>query len=137
MAIEMRIDQQMNGVKPPEETKTITSFSKHTNQTDILDDILSMFTDDSSTIASKSSKVLIARENIHSYEKASTSKLHGGKIIIIKLSKERTKNVTQTSMKVNFTIMKENENETYLGNIIGNNITDEQMFDKAIRGIEN
>ena len=95
-----------------------------------------MFADDSSTITSKPSEVAIARENIHMYEKVSTSKLHDGKTIIIKLGKARTKNVTKALMKVNFTIMKENDNETYLGDIIGNNVTEEQTFDKAIKGME-
>ena len=38
MAIEMRVDKQMKGVTPPEDTKTITSYSQHLNQQDNPDD---------------------------------------------------------------------------------------------------
>ena len=53
MAIKMRMDRQMKAVKSPEESKTITSYSKHLKQKNISDDRLSMFVDDSSTITSK------------------------------------------------------------------------------------
>ena len=37
---------------------------------------------------------------------------------------------------VNFTIMDNNANKTYLGNIINNCVTKTQTFDKTVQGIE-
>ena len=39
-------------------------------------------------------------------------------------------------MKVNFTVMEENETENYLGDVIGNMVTEENTFEKALRGID-
>ena len=39
-------------------------------------------------------------------------------------------------MKVNFTIMKEDKNEKYLGDVIGNSVIEGQTFDTAIKGME-
>ena len=47
-------------------------------------------------------------EKIYSInEKASCSELHEGKTKIIKLGKAIKKNITQATLRVNFTIMKE------------------------------
>ena len=87
MAIKMRQDTAMNGVTPPHKKQIITSFSRINNQPDNIDDRLSMFANNSSIITTQESKVKTAREKIHSYEKKSTSMLHEGKSIIIKLGK--------------------------------------------------
>ena len=73
-----------------------------------------------------------AQENIHAYKKSSCSQLHEYKTIIIKLGKARTNNITKTSLKVNFTIMKDIKNETYLEEVIGNSVIETQTFDKAL-----
>ena len=52
-----------------------------------------------------------------------------GEIKILNLGKARVKNITQSSMKVRFTIMKDTQNENYLGDIIGNKITEKERFD--------
>ena len=39
-------------------------------------------------------------------------------------------------MKTNFTILQENKSETYLGDVIGNTVTEENTFNEAIKGIE-
>ena len=46
-------------------------------------------------------------------------------------------NVTQASMRVNFSIMKANETDTYLGDVKENVVTETQLFEKSIQGIEN
>ena len=95
-----------------------------------------MLTYGRSTIATDTTHVRSARENIHSYEKVSCSQLYEGKTTVIKLGKARTENVTKANLNVNFTITKDGENETYLGDVIGNTITENQTFDKAIYGKE-
>ena len=96
---------------------------KVNSQPDNKDDRLSIFEDESSTITTRESEVKAARENIHSYERAFTSELHEGKTTIIKLGKARKKQVTHASLNVNFTIMKDEDHETYLGGTIGNCVT--------------
>ena len=39
-------------------------------------------------------------------------------------------------MKVNFSVMEVNDTETYLGDIIGNSVSESQTFDKIITNIE-
>ena len=39
-------------------------------------------------------------------------------------------------MQTNFTIMKEGNSEIYLGDIIGNTVTEGDIFNVAIQGIE-
>ena len=39
-------------------------------------------------------------------------------------------------MKTNFTVMEDNESEKYLGDMIGNMVTEEQTYDKTLEGIE-
>jgi len=54
----------------------------------------------------------------------------------MKLGSARTRNITKTHMNTNFTIMEDTETENYLGDIIGNVVTEEETYEKAIRGIE-
>lgn len=136
MAIEMRDDGQIIGVNPLSlGERKITSHSNHNNQIDNIEDRLSMFANDSSTIITKSSQLRPARENIHSYEKASNSKLYESRTIIIKLGKARRMTISKETFNVNFSIMNNNYDEQYLGDVIGNKVTI-QTFDKHIPGIE-
>ena len=73
-------------------------------QQDNEDDRLSMFAGDSSTITTSTEQFFYAKENIHTYEKASCSELHEGKTKIIKLGKAIKKNITQATLRVNFTL---------------------------------
>ena len=95
-----------------------------------------MFADDSSTIITSTEQIRSARENILIYKKASCSELHEGKTIIIKLGKAQQMKLTQRQMQVKFSIMKENETGTYLGDVISNNISKEQTYNKALNNIE-
>ena len=54
----------------------------------------------------------------------------------MKLGRARKRNITKTHMDTNFTIMKDTDTENYLGDIIGNIVTEEETYEKAIRGIE-
>ena len=44
--------------------------------------------------------------------------------------------ISQKTFNVNFTIMKDTNNETYLGDVIGNNVTKDQTFNKPLQGME-
>ena len=101
-------------------------------QHDNEDDRLSMFAHNSSTITTSTDQVFYARENINTYEKASCSELHEGKTKIIKLGKAIKKNITQATLSVNFTIMKEGENEAYLGDIRGNTVSENDTLTKHL-----
>ena len=136
MAIEVREKPHIKGVQPPLNTKPTTSYSNHNYQRNNKDDRLSMFADNSSTITMTMDQVRAAQEDIHTYQKTSCSELHEGKTLIIKLGKARTKHVTSRTLNVNFTIMEDGKNETYLGDTIGNNVTEEQTFGKALKGIK-
>ena len=57
--------------------------------------------------------------------------LHQGKAILIMLGKAREMNITHTFLILNLTIMKEEENEIYLGDSIDNSVKEDQNFDKA------
>ena len=46
------------------------------------------------------------------------------------------RNITETNMNTNFTIMEDTETENCLGDVIGNIVTEEETYEKAIRGIE-
>ena len=112
------------------------SYSHHNSQRDNEDGRLSMFADNSSTITTTPDQVKAAREDIHTYKKASCSKLHEGKTLIIKLGKARSKHVTVATLNIKFTIIEDGANETYLGDTIGNNVTEEQTFGKALKSIK-
>ena len=109
MAIEIIEDKQIKGVNTQTPHKKISSYSHMNKQHDNEDDRLSMFADGSSTITTSIDQVFYARENIHTYEKAPCSELHEGKTNIIKQGKEITKNITQATLRVNFTIIKVGE----------------------------
>ena len=136
MAVEMGDEKEMKGITLNERDQNITSVSNKINQKDNRDDRLSMFADDSSTIVVDVKQVRVVKECIYNYEKASTSKLHEGKTKVMKLGKARRRNITKTHMNTNFTIMEDTETEKYLGDIVGNIVTEEETYEKAIRGIE-
>ena len=127
----MQDNTQMTGINPniapnEQKKKKIISYSNHHNQTDNIDDRLSMFANDSPTIVTSSTQVPPARENIHTYKKVTSFRLYEGKTIITKLGKAHKMNISQKTFNVNFSIMKDKNNETYLGNVIKNNVTEEQ-----------
>ena len=160
MAIEIREDTDMEGTKPEQNTNkrkdrekynndnkmnndeinrihsSTSSFSQNEEQPDNEDEMLSMFADDSYAIARNTDQMQKVWSNIQTYEKASGSQLHEGKNKMIKLDKARTNNETNELLNVNFTIMQYDENETYLGGIIGNNVTEIQTFQKPLQGME-
>jgi hypothetical protein len=62
------------------------------------------------------------------YEQASGSKLYEGKTMILKLGNTRKKVMTNRQIGVKFTILEDEAREKYLGDVIGNDVTEEQRF---------
>ena len=125
-------DDDMNENDAINSNITITSYIHNEEQPDNKDDRLSMFADDSSIITKNAHQTQQARRNMKTYEKSSGSQLHEGKTKIIKLGIERTNNETNESLNVNFTIMQDDENENFLEDIIGKNVTEIQTFQKPL-----
>ena len=109
MAIEIRDNQHIQGVKIKTPIREITSHSHKQKQTNNKDDRISMYADDSSTIITTKDQVKTAKEDIHNYEKASCSKLNENKTKLIKLGKARSEYVTNKNIGVNFEILKDEE----------------------------
>ena len=95
-----------------------------------------MFADDSSTIVANTKQIVEARIVINKFEKATGAKLHDGKTKVMKLGKTRKEKLTNKQIQVDFTIMEEDGSEEYLGDIIGNEVTEDQRFGKKVEGIE-
>ena len=145
MAIEMRDDDTIQGVKiAAVRTNTITtrittiirSLSHRENQLENEDDRLSMFANDSATLVTAINQILPARINIGTYEGGAGAALNELKTIMMKLGPARLKSLTHTETQVKFKIMEDMANERYLGDIIGNNITEGDTFGTILASVE-
>ena len=145
MAIEMRKDETIHGITlaairiRPTLTHIATcirSFSQRKQQAENEDDRLSMFADDSATLVTALNQILPARINIGTYEKGTGAALHEIKTIMIRLGPARLKTLTPADTKVKFKIMEDGKNERYLGDIIGNNITEDDTFAALLQKME-
>jgi hypothetical protein len=58
---------------------------------------------------------------------------HDGKTKILKIGGLRRKQVTKNEFGVKFTILEDNQNEQYLGDIISNHVTEEITFREKIK----
>lgn len=116
MAIAVRENENIRGIREPE-TKE--------------EDKISLFADDSCICLSNPFEHLKeARYTMKKYEDASGSALHEGKTMIMKIGKTRKKKMTNKQVGVNFTILKDDDREKYLGDMIGNDVKEEERFEK-------
>ena len=100
-------------------------------------DTISLFADDSCICARQPFEDLKeARITMEKYEQASGSALHEGKTKIMKIGKTREKMMTNRQIGVKFTILEDKAQETYLGDIIGNEVTEEQRFDGCLEKMQ-
>ena len=145
MAIEMRDDDSIQGLtSAAARTNVLTtriatnirSLSHHEQQAENEDDRLSMFADDSATLVTAIDQILPARINIGTYEKGTGAALNEDKTIMMRLGPARTKTLTQADTKVKFQIMEDANNERYLGDVIGNNITEDDTFSALLTKME-
>ena len=101
------------------------------------EDKISLFADDSCICLREPNEQLKeARMTMKRYEDASGSALHEGKTMILKIGSTRKQVMTNTQIGVKFTILKEGAREKYLGDVIGNEVTEEQRFDKNTEKME-
>jgi hypothetical protein len=81
----------------------------------------------------KTEQIQKARQIMRKYEKATGACLHDDKTIIMKLGKTRSKNMTSKELGVEFKILKDTETEEYLGDVTGNEVTDEMRWDEPLK----
>ena len=145
MAIEMRDDETIKGVKiaaarireiTTKLTTIIRSLIHKQTQGGNEDDRLSIFADDSATFVTATDQILPARINIGTYEGGTTAALHELKTTIMRLGPTSTKQLTQTDTHVKFIIMEDKATERYSGDIIGNNVTEDDTFGHLLETVE-
>ena len=145
MALEMKDDETIEGVKiaaartreiTSKITTIIRSLSHKQTQGENEDDRLSMFADDSATFVTAPDQILPARINIGAFEGGTTAALHELKTKIMRLGPAATKTLTKTDTQVKFIIMEDKETEKYLGDIIGNNVTEDDTFGHLLESVE-
>ena len=95
-----------------------------------------MFADDSSTIVTDKNQIWITRECIHTYKKGEVSKSHKIKKVMMPIWKARSEKINHVSTKTNFKLMVDTETETCLGDVIGNTVVEETIFEKSLEAIE-
>ena len=88
------------------------------------EDRVSLFADDSATFIASRRMIRIVREIIAEYERATGQKLHDGKTKILRVGKNSTREMTNEEIGVDFEIMKAGDVERYLGDMVGNEVTD-------------
>jgi hypothetical protein len=132
MANEVRQDSRVEGVQEPESKSS---------------DKISLFADDSAAFAGNFDEIRWEREDVAWYEKATASKLNDPKSTIILLGKLRTaytdviaehtpavaRLVLEYYMEVRFEILADEGMERYLGDLIGNKVTEEKRFEEGLR----
>lgn len=121
MAIAVRENKTLKGIKLPNVDE---------------EDKISLFADDSATIVADKDQLRESRETIHRYEKASGSKLHDGKTLIMKIGKGRKKEFTNHQIGVDFKILKDGDIEKYLGDMVGNEVKEQDTFDEPMEKME-
>ena len=89
-----------------------------------------MFSNDIFTIVLNSTQVKKSRENINSHDISSNSKLHEGNTIVTKIGKACSMSVLKETSNVTFSIMKDEDNKTYLRNVKGSNVIESQALEK-------
>ena len=72
---------------------------------------------------------------MHLCEKDSHSKSHESKISVTQLRKVRSMNISKETFNVNYSIMRDEDNKTYHGDVIGKSAIEAQTFDKWLKGI--
>jgi hypothetical protein len=116
--------------------RTISSHSHRQKQEDTEDDRISMYADDSSTFIAHAEKTGKAREIINNYERSTAGQLHDGKTILMKLGRTRRKDITSKQLGVEFKVMSGEERESYLGDVIGHGVTEEERYEEILKRIE-
>ena len=114
MAITLRENPQLEGIIEPETG---------------LADTISLFADDSNICLRKPAEQLwAAKVTMKKYEDATGSEIHEGKTMILRIGKTKREEMSNKQIQVNYVIAKPDITEKYLGDIIGNDVTEEQRY---------
>jgi hypothetical protein len=96
-------------------------------------DKIALFADDSCICVGKpETQTREARVTMGKYEGASGSKLHDGKTMIMKIGKTRDVRLTNKQLGVSFKILEDGAVEKYLGDLVGNEVSEEKRFEKPL-----
>ena len=95
-----------------------------------------MYADDSSTFVALTDMIKKARAIIERYERTTAGKLHDGKTIMMKLGLTRLIDMTSKQLGVEFRLMTEEDRESYLGDVIGHGVTEEERYGEILERIE-
>jgi len=118
MAITLRENKNLMGIIEPETQE---------------EDTISLFADDSCVCLGKpASQTKEARITMGEYEGASGSALHEGKTMIMKIGKTRRERLTKQQLGVSFKILEDDAVEKYLGDLVGNAVSEEKRFEKPM-----
>jgi hypothetical protein len=97
------------------------------------EDKISLFADDSAICLGKPhEQAKEARITMKRYEEASGSELHDGKTMIMKIGSTRKRVMTNMQIEVKFTILEDEAKEKYLGDVVGNEVTEKERFEDRI-----
>lgn len=122
MANRIRQAKEIGGIKEPSTGKR---------------NVLSLFADDSALMIGSVEEIGRGRKLMREYERATASKLHDGKTMVMRLGNMRNRSMEQElkDMEVEFTLMQNEDTEKYLGDIIGGKVTEADRFDDKIESM--
>ena len=98
---------------------------------------ISLFADDAAIILGKpSEQTKDAREEIRNYERMSASAVHEGKTMLMTLGSTSRAEHTSEELGVQFKILGSEAKESYLGDLIGQEVTEEERFDEGVKNMK-
>ena len=97
---------------------------------------MSLFADDSAMMVGTEEEIGRGRQHMKDYERSTASKLHDKKTMVMRLGKMKQRMIDHKKLNVEFTIMKNDDQEPYLGDIIGNTVTESERFDEKVEMME-
>ena len=96
------------------------------------EDKASFFADDSSIYPGKPEEIKPTRACIQKFEEATAAKQHDGKTKLLLVGKNRNREITNENIGVDYDIMKDDDIERYLGDMVGNEVKDEDRHEDKI-----
>ena len=123
MAIAIRDNSELAGIKEPKSQE---------------EDKISLFADDSAMMLSDvAAQIQEGRKAIKEYEEATGAMLHDTKTMIMKIGGTRTKPLDWLkTIGIDFEVLSDDAIERYLGDLVGNQINEEQRFGKSWKSME-
>jgi len=122
MAVGVRKNKNITGIKEP---------------TSGVEFVISLFADDAVILLGKPrEQTSEARMELSRYEASTGSAIHDDKTMLGKVGKTRRERMTSTQLGVSFEIMEDDAVERYLGDMIGNAVTEEERFESCLERMD-